>query len=164
MKIRDMTRCALFAALMVGCAWLAVPVGDIRLSMQTFGIFLALGLLGGRLGSVSCLVYLLLGALGMPVFTGFQGGIGVLLGPTGGYLWGFLAGSLVYWLLERRVPMWAGMAVCLLICHICGTVWFYQLYAGSGVWLVILKCVVPYLLPDTAKLLLALSLTKRYRL
>ena len=94
MKIRKMTRCALLAAVMAVCAWISVPVGELAVSLQTFAVFLTLGFLGGRLGSAAVLVYLLLGAAGVPVFAGFRGGIGVLLGPTGGYLWGFLAACL----------------------------------------------------------------------
>ena len=85
-----MTLCALFGALIALCSWLCVPIGDIAFTMQTFAVFLTLGLLGGKWGTVTILVYLLLGAVGMPVFTAFRGGIGVLAGVTGGYLWGFL--------------------------------------------------------------------------
>ena len=80
MKVRNMALCALFAALLAVCAWLAIPVGDTAFTMQTFGVLLTLGLLGGRWGSVSILLYLLLGLVGLPVFSGFQGGFGVLLG------------------------------------------------------------------------------------
>lgn len=163
MKIHIMTRCALFAALMAVCAWISVPVGDMAVSLQTFGVFLALGVLGGRQGSASIFVYLLLGAVGLPVFTGFRGGVGALLGPTGGYLWGFLGAGLIYWLLEDRLPKWFAMVLGMLVCYACGTVWYYFAYAGTGLWAVILKCVVPYLIPDGVKITLALALTRRLR-
>ena len=79
-----MTRAALFAALTAICAWISIPVADIGFTMQTFGVFLTLGVLGGKWGTVSILIYLLLGAVGMPVFSGFRGGMGMLLGVTGG--------------------------------------------------------------------------------
>lgn len=163
MKLRSMTRCALFAALCAVCAWLAVPLGDIAVTMQTFAVLLTLGVLGGRLGTVTLLVYLCLGATGLPVFSGFQGGFGVLLGPTGGYLWGFPVAGLIYLLLEKRLPPWLNMAVGMLVCYLCGTVWYYFAYTETGLWVVILKCVVPYLIPDTVKLLLAADLTQRLR-
>ena len=154
-----MVLCSLFAALMAVCAWISIPVFDIAFTLQTFGIFLALGLLGGKWGSAAILIYLLLGAAGMPVFTGFQGGIGALAGVTGGYLWGFLLSGLVYWALERfgKLP---AMIAGLIVCYICGSAWFY-LYAGGGLLPILLRCVVPYLIPDAAKLALAYTLTRR---
>ena len=70
MKPREMTRCGVLAAILAVCAWLSVPLGDQAVSLQSFGVFLALGLLGGRGGTVTVLVYLLLGAAGAPVFSG----------------------------------------------------------------------------------------------
>ena len=163
MKIRKMTRCAVLAALMAVCAWISVPMGELAVSLQTFAVFLTLGLLGGRLGSATVLVYLLLGSAGLPVFTGFRGGIGVLLGPTGGYLWGFLAACLLYWLLEDRLPQWLSMALAMMICYVCGTLWYFFVYANSGVWAVILTCVVPYIVPDMIKIILALTVSGRLR-
>ena len=156
---RNMVRAALFAGAMAVCAWLAVPVSDIGLTMQTFGVFLALGLLGGKWGTVSIGIYLLMGLVGLPVFSGFRGGPGVLLGVTGGYLWGFLASGLTYWALERfgKLPAMVGG---LLACYACGTLWFLQ-YSGGGLTFVLLRCVVPYLIPDGVKLCLAWSLSRR---
>lgn len=154
-----MTLSALFAALTVVCAWISIPVGDIAFTMQTFAVFLALGLLGGKWGTVSILIYLLLGAVGMPVFSGFQGGFGVLLGVTGGYLWGFLFSGLIYWTLERLGRPCA-MAAGLAVCYLCGSLWFLY-WSGGGIGLVLLRCVVPYLIPDAIKLALALRLSRR---
>ena len=156
-----MTRAALFSALTAICAWISIPVADIGFTMQTFGVFLTLGVLGGKWGTVSILIYLLLGAVGMPVFSGFRGGMGMLLGVTGGYLWGFLFSGLTYWLLERfgKLPaMIAAMAVC----YLCGSIWFHT-YAGGGIGLILLRCVVPFLIPDGLKILLAHSLSRRLR-
>ena len=156
---RNMVRAAFFAGAMAVCAWLAVPVSDIGLTMQTFGVFLALGLLGGKWGTVSIGIYLLMGLVGLPVFSGFRGGPGVLFGVTGGYLWGFLASGLVYWALER-VGKLPGFVCGLLACYACGTLWFLQ-YSGGGLAFVLLRCVVPYLIPDLLKLCLAWSLSRR---
>jgi biotin transport system substrate-specific component len=158
-----MTRCAVLAAVLAVCAWISVPLGDQAVSLQTFALFLTLGLLGGRLGTVTVLVYLLLGAAGLPVFTGFRGGIGVLLGPTGGYLWGFLAAGLVYWLLEKRLNQWLNMLLGLAACYICGTVWYYCMFAPGALWPVVMTCVAPYLLPDVVKLVLAVTLSRRLK-
>lgn len=160
-NVRKMVLCSMFAALMAVCAWFSIPVLDIAFTLQTFGVFLALGILGGKWGSVSIGIYLLLGVVGLPVFSGFRGGIGSLLGVTGGYIWGFLFSGLVYWTLERYGKPLA-MAAGMLACYACGSAWFL-VYAGSGVGLaaVILKCVVPYLIPDIVKIGMALSLSGR---
>lgn len=157
-----MVRCALFASLMAVCAWIGIPMPDIAFTMQTFGVFLALAVLGGKWGTVSILIYLAIGLVGMPVFAGYRGGPGVLLGVTGGYIWGFLASGLVYWALER---LWRPLALGagLLACYLCGSLWF-GFYAGNAGFLAaVLKCVVPYLIPDIIKLTLAARLAVRIK-
>lgn len=172
MRARNMALCALFAALLAVCAWISFPVSEIAFTLQTFGVFLTLGLLGGRLGTVAIAVYLVMGAVGLPVFTGFRGGIGVLLGATGGYLWGFAAAGLVYWCLTALLPR--NRFVCLfamitgqLVCYTLGTFWFWLVYlrGGSAVSLlpIFAKCVLPYLLPDGLKLFFAWLLTGRLK-
>ena len=86
--VRHMARAALFAALMAVCAWISIPVPPVRFTLQTLAILTALGLLGGRWGCVSIGIYLLLGLVGLPVFSGFRGGIGALLDATGGIVQG----------------------------------------------------------------------------
>lgn len=166
MNVRNMVRCALAAALMCVCAWIAVPVGDTVFTMQTFAVFLTLYLLGGKWGTAAIAVYLLIGAAGLPVFTGFQGGVGTLLGATGGYLTGFLFCGFAYWLLGgEKMRIWV-MLPGLFLCYLFGTLWYYFGYLGSGLtslWLVLLRCVVPYLLPDGVKLLFAWSLARRLK-
>ena len=158
---RKLTRCALFAAMMALCAWLGLPLGHTVFTMQTFGVLLALGILGGKRGTISILCYLLLGAAGLPVFSGFRGGIGAILGPTGGYLWGFLGTGLVFWLLEKWSRP-AAMVAGILVCYACGTVW-YMTYTGGALAAVLAQTVLPYLIPDAVKLVLALRLTKRLK-
>lgn len=103
MKAKNMALCGLFTAVLTVCAWISVPLGDSVITLQTFGIFLTLGLLGGKLGSLTVLVYLLLGAVGAPVFSAFRGGLGAILGTTGGYIFGFMLTSLAYWLDRKSV-------------------------------------------------------------
>ena len=150
---------SLFAALTAICAWLSIPIGDIAFTMQTFAVFLALGILGGKWGTLSIFLYLALGAVGLPVFSSFQGGFGILLGVTGGYIWGFLASGLTYWALER-VNSVAAMVAGMLVCYACGTFWF-SLYTGGGLFLAVARCVLPYLIPDCLKIILALHLSRR---
>lgn len=170
MKARNMALCGLFAAMLAVSAWLAVPVGDLVISLQTFGIFLTLGLLGGKRGTLTVLVYLLLGAAGVPVFSGFRGGLGALLGTTGGYIFGFMSTALLYWLLTSikdtpTVRLFA-MVLGLLLCYACGSYWYMTRYLSAGgltLAAVLLRCVVPYLIPDGVKLALAWVLTARLK-
>ena len=154
-----MTLSSLFAALLAVCAWICIPISDIGITLQTFGISLVLLLLGGKWGSISIGIYLLLGAAGLPVFSGFRGGFGMLLGATGGFLWGFLLSGLAYWALAR-LGTWPALICAQLVCYFCGCLWF-SLYAGGGIGLILLRCVVPYLIPDGIKLWLAYTLSKR---
>lgn len=109
MKTRDMALIAAFAAVITVCAWISVPAA-VPFTLQTFAVFLAVGLLGGKRGTIAVAVYILLGAVGVPVFSGFNGGLGALLGITGGYILGFLAAAAVMWgltsVLGGSVPRW----------------------------------------------------------
>jgi len=172
MKVRNMALCGLFAALLAVCAWLAVPVGDSMITLQTFGVFLALGVLGGKRGSIAVLVYLLLGATGLPVFAGFRGGFGALLDVNGGYLWGFFAAAIVYWLAEicfgdRPWTLGIGMVLGIFVCYACGALWFRLGYLPNGTAMgmgaIMVKNIVPYLLPDGVKLCFAWYLSRKLR-
>ena len=160
---------ALFAVLLTVCAWISVPL-PVPFTLQTFAIFAALGILGGRRGTWAVAVYLLLGAVGLPVFSGFRGGLGALLGTTGGYILGFLAQALVYWLvtalLGERLPMMAAaMVLGLVVCYAFGTAWFVVLYTRTAgpmtVGAALGMCVLPFVIPDLVKLGLALVLSRR---
>lgn len=169
MKTKDMAYIALFAVMIAICSWLSIPA-TVPFTLQTFGVFLAVGVLGGKRGTLSVLVYLLLGAIGIPVFAGFQGGIGCILGSTGGYIIGFLFSALVMWAMEKLLgkKKWVlalSMLFGLIVCYAFGTVWFMQVYARStgeiGLLTALGWCVFPYIIPDVVKIILALALCKR---
>jgi biotin transport system substrate-specific component len=168
----DMTYIALFAVLMAVCAWVTIPIPGtlISFTLQTFAIFTALLTLGGRRGTYAVLVYLLLGLVGLPVFSGFQGGPGVLLGATGGYLIGFIGTALVYWLLtaKLRASLPMSIAACvvgLAVCYAFGTVWFLKVYTSGPMDLAtaLSWCVTPFIIPDLCKLALAVLLSSRVK-
>ena len=174
LRTLDMAYIALFAVLMAVCAWITVPLPKplVQFTMQTFAMFMALATLGGRRGLYAMVVYLLLGAVGIPVFSGFRGGIGVLLDTTGGYIIGFVAAALVYWLVTARLgeSLPVSAAACVLglaVCYAFGTAWFLVLYARTtgpiGVTTALGWCVIPYIIPDLLKLALALLLSGRVR-
>ena len=135
-------------------------------------VFLAVGLLGGRRGSLAVFVYLLLGAVGAPVFSGFTGGIGALVGTTGGYILGFLLCALTMWAVESALgkSLWVlglGMVLGLIVCYAFGTAWYIVLYTQANgpvsLWTVLGWCVFPFLIPDALKMALALALSARLR-
>lgn len=166
-KTADMTHIALFAVLLAVCSWISVPVPPIPFTLQTFALFAAMLFLGGRRSLTAVAVYLLLGAVGLPVFFGFRGGIGVLLEATGGYLLGFLLCTLVYWGLTARFGPAATLPGCLLglsVCYAFGTLWYLLLYAKTSALLPVLTaCVLPFLVPDLVKLGLAFLLFRRLK-
>ncbi len=166
---RELALIAMGAALIAVCSWLSVPAA-IPFTLQTFAVCLVTAVFGLRMGLWTVAVYLLLGAAGAPVFSGFKGGIGALLGTTGGYLLGFMFTALTVGLaverFGRRLPVLIGsMALGILLCYAFGTAWFVFVYSrGSGpvgVGTALGWCVLPYLLPDAGKIALATLLTGR---
>ena len=174
LRTLDMAYIALFAVLMAVCAWITVPLPKplVQFTLQTFAMFMALTTLGGRRGLYAMVVYLLLGAVGVPVFSGFRGSLGVLLDTTGGYIIGFAAAALVYWLLTAKLgdALPVKIAACVLglaVCYAFGTAWFLVLYARTtgpiGVTTALSWCVLPYIVPDLLKLALAVVLSGRIK-
>lgn len=160
------------AALITVCSWITIPFFTVPFTMQTFAVFLVLLLLGGRRGTLSVLLYLVMGAIGLPVFSGFAGGAGKLAGPTGGYLIGFIAAALVYWGLTSikkgsRIMTVCAMAAGLLVCYAFGTAWFVVVYnmntGAMSVASALSACVLPFIIPDVVKLAIAWLLAGRLR-
>ena len=166
MQTKDLTAAALLAALAAVCAQLILPTPwGVPVSLGTLAVFLAAGLLGAKGASVSMLIYLALGAVGVPVFAGFRGGPGVLAGPTGGYLVGYLAlAALGGWLCGRlphrkyRLPL--AFACGLAACYVLGTLWF-AVSTVTPVGSALALCVLPYLPADAVKIAAAVVLCNR---
>ena len=171
MTTRDITRIAFMTAVLCVCSWVTVPF-TVPFTLPTFAVFCAFLLLGWRSGLISVAVYLLLGAFGLPVFSGFQGGVGHIAGPTGGYLIGFLFFGLVFLLmgpLIRRNRKYAILALLigLVICYLFGSLWFSIVYISRGqamgFWKILTVCVIPFIIPDLAKMALAVFVCSRVR-
>ena len=170
-KTYDIVYVALFAVLIAICSWISVPA-TVPFTLQTMGVFLAVGILGGRRGTLSVLVYILLGAIGLPVFAGFTGGVGILLGNTGGYIIGFLFSALVMWGIERLAGSGlavqaVSMLIGLLVCYSFGTLWFLYLYNKNNdpvsIAVVLGWCVIPFIIPDLIKIALSLVISRRIK-
>lgn len=167
----DIAYIGLFVAVMAICSWISIPAA-IPFTLQTFAVFIAIGLLGGRRGTIAVFVYVLLGAVGLPVFSGFTGGLGALLGTTGGYIIGFIFSALLMWAItakfgEKTWVLGISMVAGLVVCYAFGTAWFMLVYmAQSGavaLATVLGWCVVPFIIPDLCKIALALLLTKQLK-
>ena len=166
-KTKRMVETALMGAVLCILAPFTVPVpfSPVPLSFSTFAVYLAAVILGAKRGALCVLVYLLLGLAGLPVFSGFSGGIGVLSGPTGGYLLGYLpCAVLVGYLTDKRNSnstfgkYVVAMALGTLSCYLLGTVWFLMVMGGSyTVMQALVVCVLPYLVFDAAKILAVAS-------
>ncbi len=168
-KTLDMVYIAMFTVLIAICSWISIPT-TVPFTLQTFGVFVTVGVLGGKRGSLSVLIYLLLGAIGIPVFAGFTGGMGIVLGSTGGYIIGFLLSALLMWGMEKLLgkKTWVlalSMVLGLLVCYIFGTIWFMLVYTREtgaiGLWTALGWCVFPFVIPDLVKIVLALLICKR---
>ena len=170
-KTYDIVYIAVFAVIMAICSWISIPAA-VPFTQQTFGVFIAVGVLGGKRGSLSVLVFILLGAIGIPVFANFSGGIGVLAGPTGGYIIGFLFSALLMWAMEKlpgkkSVMQIVSMIAGLIVCYAFGTVWFVIVYGRMngpiGFTAALASCVVPFIIPDIIKIALAYVLSRKLR-
>lgn len=166
--VRYITEAALMIALLSVSSYIVIPF-LIPFTLQTFAIFAAVGILGGKRGTLTVLVWLIAGFIGLPLFSGFRGGFAVLFEATGGYLLGFLFAALSVWMLTARKRtakrLVIGMAVGLFLCYLIGSLWYYFVYAskaeGLGFMSVIITTVIPFILPDVAKLALAFLLSWR---
>ena len=176
--IYDMVLISISAALITVCSWISIPLGPVPFTLQTLGILAVMLTAGGRRGTIAVLIYLALGAVGVPVFAGFKGGIASFAGPTGGFLVGFLVSALVYWLLEKLflkklmttpVKTWGfGMLAFLIfevIMYIVGVIWFMTVYAAQtgpvGLATVMGWCVLPFIIPDIVKMVVAVLIGER---
>ena len=167
----DLVYIAVGAALLAVCAWISIPL-TVPFTMQTFGVFFVLSALGGKRGTCSILVYILLGAIGVPVFAQFSSGLGILLGNTGGYILGFLLTGAIYIvmtkLLGEKLPVRiAALVLGLAVCYAFGTAWFMYLYAKANgavtLGTVLSWCVIPFVIPDLVKLALAVVISLRLK-
>lgn len=167
-SIRALTETALSAALIAVSAMICIPF-PIPFTLQLFGVYLALFYLGGVRGSLAVLLYFTIGAIGLPVFSGFTGGIGRILDATGGFIIGFLILSLVYLLVERILGR-SVLATCLsvtlslLAFYLSGSLWYAFVYnGGEGYFASLPVTVLPFVIPDTLKILLARAIALRLR-
>lgn len=172
LSTKEIAYAALGTALISVCSWLSINLSPtlVPFTMQTFAVCLVTAVFGLKLGLWTVGCYIVLGALGTPVFAGFKGGFAALLGTTGGYIAGFMFTALIVGTavekFGRRIPVLViSMVLGILACYAFGTVWFIEVYARNsgpiGIGTALAWCVVPYLIPDALKVSLAAFLTGR---
>ena len=165
-RIRSLCTTALFTTLLIVGAWLVIPITSPPYTMQSFVLFCAFWLLPFKQSSTAVILYLLMGAIGLPVFAGFEGGFGVFLEPTKGYLFGFLLMPL-FMLGDKKRGTWGRVIRCALsmtVCYACGALWYIVGYSGftwGGVLAAMVQCVLPFIIPDAIKLAAAVLVCKR---
>lgn len=165
-KTYSLTVTALMAAVICVVAPLSIPIGPVPISLTNFAIYIALYVLDWKKGTLSCLIYLLLGLVGLPVFSGFTGGFEKLAGPTGGYIIGFIPMAVIAGIvIDRYQKRWIhilGMIVGTAVCYAFGTVWFC-LQSGTAPGAALSICVLPFIPGDLIKMLISVSFAPKLR-
>ena len=166
LTVRKMAHIALGAALLAVFSQISIPVGPVPINLALLAVF-AMGAVLSQMGGSDChTTHLALGAAGLPIFSGFNGGFGALAGPTGGYLIGYLPAAYLAGVLCRKTQSYRnyilGMVLGLAVCYLLGTIW-YIISMGAGIWQALWSCVFPFLPGDAVKIALAAYLGMRMK-
>ena len=168
-RIKRSVLVSLFTAIIAICSFISVP-SAVPFTLQTLGIFTSLTVLGGKRGTICIALYIFIGLVGIPVFSGFGAGLGHLTGATGGFILGFIICGFCYWIItkifdNKAITKAIGLLTGLLMCYIFGTLWYTVFSFGTinpNVLLTTLKvCVLPFIIPDFLKLGIALIIDKK---
>ena len=158
-RLRTLTATGIIAAFLCVIAPIAIPIGEVPLSLATLVILVSAAILGPWRSAFAVIVYLILGSMGLLVFSGFSGGVGILLGPTGGFLIGYIALAVISGLGRGKViPMIAGT----LVLYVIGMVW-YMIFADVPLWSAVTVCVLPCIPVDVVKIAVAKLAGQRIR-
>ena len=157
--VRNMVFTALFAALICVAAPFSIQAGPIPITLATFAIYLTGAIIGGKRGVAAVAVYILIGAVGLPVFSGFRGGFGVLFGATGGYIIGYIPLVLITGIfaemnakkINRAVLTVIGMILATAALYTFGTIW-YMIVSGANLVTALTACALPFIPGDAIKI------------
>lgn len=156
-RLQKMVMVAVFAAVMAVLSQISIPLPTgVPVTLQTFAVALCGYVLGVSMGGMALAVYLALGAVGLPVFAGFGGGIGAFLGVTGGFLWGFFLMSLLCGLGAQMGKKWLALLMGLaglIVCDLCGAVQFAVVMSTSFPQALLVAC-LPYFVKDVISVVL----------
>ena len=164
--VAQMVNIALFAAIITVCSQITIKLPTaVPVTLQTAGVCMAAALLGPLGGTASVAVYIMLGAFGLPVFSGFSGGIGHIYGPTGGFIMGFLPAAFLTGLIVKRygnrlISLIPAMISGVAVCYLTGCLW-YAVTTGVSLKATFLACVLPFIRPDAVKIVLSALVCRR---
>jgi biotin transport system substrate-specific component len=161
-RTRNIVRVAMFSSFLVICSWIRIPAA-VPFTMQTFGIFITSVLLDTKHSTASVIVYIIMGLIGLPVFAGGQSGLSALFGQNGGFIIGFILCTVVCGTLLKRtnrsfVSMALSMLAGLICVYVLGSIWFWIVYVSddtAGFIATVSSCVLPFIIPDLIKIVLA---------
>lgn len=158
MNTKKMIQAALMAALTAVGAYLIIPIGPVPITLQTFFVLLSGRLLGKKYGVLAQITYLLLGAVGLPIFSGGQGGLGILLGPTGGFLISFIAASWIagHYSGKREKDLFI-LGAAVLSNYLIGSIYF-SFITGTNLFEALSMTVIPFVPGDLLKIVLVLTI------
>lgn len=171
-KLKNIVLISLFTAIIAACSLITLPF-PVPFTLQTLGIFSALLILGGKNGTIAISIYIAVGLVGIPVFSGFSAGIGHLMGATGGYVIGFLLTALSYWIItaifgDKTVTKVCGLALGLILCYTAGVIWYTTVYLRDASLSALISAltigVLPFIIPDIIKLTAAILIDRKLKI
>lgn len=168
MQAKQITLSALFASLTAVGAYIVVPLWPVPITLQTFFIYLAIALFGFEVALPSQIIYVLLGLAGLPVFAGGKAGIAVLLGPTAGYILGFILAAAVGGVMVKRTGILPALAVATATIYLSGytylALWLYMVKGETmAAYYAFTAGVLPFIIGDVLKILLATYIASKVR-
>lgn len=168
-KTKNTILCALFAALtgVFSQISIPIPITPVPINLATLSVCIVGGLLGAKRGAISQLVYVIIGLIGIPVFANFGGGVGRIVGPTGGYIVGYVVAATIIGIIidkfgDKLQICIIAMSIGILGCYIVGTAWF-MFVTKNTLAASLYLCVVPFLIGDVLKVIMASILVKKLK-
>lgn len=172
LSVQNMALMAIFVALMAVCSWISLTFGQITFTLQTFAVFVTAGLLGTKKGTLSVVIYILLGAVGVPVFAGFSGGVASIAGYLGGFIIGFIPEAFIIGIatdliktkneIMKMVVLAVSMLIGDVVCFLLGGIWFKQVLEVDWKY-TFAMAMAPYIVPDLVKIVLATIIVNRVK-
>lgn len=162
MRTKKLVRCSLFAVLIAVASQINIPTQPVPVNLGAFAVLVSSGIQGVKYGTISAVLYILLGCCGVPVFASFRGGIGVIADVTGGYIIGYVLTAAVAGIAKGRKLSVTLLfyTLALILCYMAGTLWYVYL-TGNNILAAVSVCVIPFVPADVIKIAFGAFLTKK---